>query len=556
MSKRIFLYIIMLVESIFSPFTRMFFSICRSIINFPFTILAKIRTKVSTLITRLTTKKEASLKDYIKINKYYISKKLCLIWTILLFIGVFLGYQFLKEKGFIYSNLYQTDNITYSGKVRIYDNKKDKNLIYIGTLDKGLFFGYGELYYKDPKKVLQYKGQFKNNQFSDFGILYDKNHNIIYKGGFADGQFDGSGQEFFNNGNLKYEGDFKKGVYDGIGKKFDSNGSIIAEGKFSTGLLTGEGKLYYPNKIIKYEGTFLKDLFDGSGTLYSDKHILIYKGNFKSGLYDGKGDLYNADGTKLYEGELKTGVYEGTGVLFNNDGTTLFTGKFKDGKPVNGNIQPDSGDKLNFTGTGIIYSSSNPNVKKYEGELKDNKFEGKGILYFEDENNTKKYEGDFKDNAFDGIGSLYDISKAIIYKGYFTKGTPAVNEFIDKSDSELISIIGQPDNVISQPDGNYTFVYNKLNLKFVLNKNNDLRILKIKSVIVSSIIDVFNININMTKSDIIKTLGDPEDEKTTIDDLTKNKTIQLVYFIDNYSVVSSFAESSPSIISIEISKKE
>lgn len=549
MSKRFFLYFMMTLESIFSPFRSKFNSIYRRFFELPLTLSRKISAKFSNLIS----KKETSVKDYVKANKHYISKKFLLVSVIFLFVGIFLGYQFLKEKGFIYSNFYKTDNITYSGKVRIYDNKKDKNLIYIGNLEKGMFSEYGELYYKDPKKVLQYKGQFKNNEFSDFGILYDKNHNTIYKGTFSNGVFDGSGQEFFSNGKLKYEGDFKKGNYDGIGKKFDSDGFIAAEGTFSKGLLTGEGKIYYPNNILKYEGTFIKDLFDGSGTLYANNHVLIYKGDFKSGLYDGKGELFNADSVKLYEGDFKKGVYEGTGTLFNTDGNTLFTGKFKDGKPIDGTIQADAEEKFTFTGTGVIYSSSNQNAKKYEGELKDNKFEGKGILYFEDEKNTIKYEGDFKNNVFDGIGTLYDISKAIIYKGYFKEGTPAVEEFIGKSDSELKSILGQPDNVISQPNENYAFTYDKLNLKFVLNKDNDLRILKIKSVIVSSVIDIFHISINMKKPDIIKVLGEPIQENTVIDDLTKTKTINLIYYIDNYSLTLSFAEASPNIISEEVS---
>ena len=71
---------------------------------------------------------------------------------------------------------------------------------------------------------------------------------------------------------------------------------------------------------------------------------------------------------------------------------------------------------LNFP---TIYSDSNPNNKKYTGEIINGKYNGRGILY--DEKSGKIiYEGSFKEGRYDGFGKKYDHWFNLYYIGFFS----------------------------------------------------------------------------------------------------------------------------------------
>jgi hypothetical protein len=55
----------------------------------------------------------------------------------------------------------------------------------------------------------------------------------------------------------------------------------------------------------------------------------------------------------------------------------------------------------------------------YHGELVNGKKEGKGYEIFQD---GRKYVGDFSDNKINGYGELYDITGALLTKGYWKDG--------------------------------------------------------------------------------------------------------------------------------------
>lgn len=568
MRSKIFTQLLMFFQNLYRPIYRKCNVFIRNIYNTPLLLLRNISHKINSKIST----KERSSKDYFKIKKTYISKRLVLISIIFLIVGSFFSYMFLKQKGILTSTFYDNEPIKYTGKAKIYDN--NKNLLFYGNLDNGLYSGYGELYYKDAPNVLKYSGNFKNGNYQGFGILYRKDGNVLYKGDFSNGKYSGSGDEFHTNGKIRFTGTFKEGLYQDYGKMYNDTGILLAEGNFDKGLLNGDGRTYYSTSILKYDGNYVKNLYDGEGTLYSETAKIIYKGTFKAGLYDGKGILFSNDGIKIFEGDFKNNLYDGEGSLYNPKGELIFSGKFTKGFAATGIISPGKENELkNFSGNVTIFADDKSQIKKYEGSLKNNKYEGRGTLYFGDENNTIQYEGLFKDNKFHGIGTLYDLSRAIIYTGYFKDGSTSPEEFIGKSDAELDSIIGKPDNVVTKENGDYLFIYNKLNLKFVLDKHNEVRVLKVKSIIISSIIDVFNININMNKSAIITKLGSPSSAITIAEPLPQAPTnsvvnsnpvinqptqatiTTLLYYIDNYQITLSFSGDSIIATSIEVSLK-
>lgn len=286
--------------------------------------------------------------------------------------------------------------------------------------------------------------------------------------------------------------------------------------------------------------------------------------------------LFTPNETRLYEGAFKKNVYDGDGTLFNSKEEVVFSGKFSKGIPVEGSLIPvEDSEQVKPKGKVLIYSSTDEKIKKYEGEVNGNAFEGKGILYFEDLNNTIKYQGDFKNSLFDGVGTLYDISKAVLYKGYFKEGKASAEIYIGKSSAELKAVLGEPDkpskksqensadapssmstveDLSSTATGSSIFNYDELGLRFILSKDNDVHTPKVTSVIISSIVDIFDVNINMDKNNIQKKLGPPASVVESIDPLSNQKSNSWIYYKDSYIFTLYFADSASNILAIEISK--
>lgn len=81
---------------------------------------------------------------------------------------------------------------------------------YIGEYRKGELNGDVKIY---DKGVLQYEGEYKNENYNGKGILY-----FLEK-----------------PGQVQYEGEFSEGYFHGEGTLYDENGSIIHKGQFNTG---------------------------------------------------------------------------------------------------------------------------------------------------------------------------------------------------------------------------------------------------------------------------------------------------------------------------------
>ena len=149
---------------------------------------------------------------------------------------------------------------------------------YIGTLNKGLFDGFGTLTSSDNKYLytgewkdglkhgkgqlitekIKYSGNFKNDAFSgNKGILCDEKGNV-YEGDFVNGKFEGYGHYKMSNGD-NYIGQFKNGYFEGKGQLTDKKGNVF-NGNFVKGQKDGFG-LTVTNKGETIEGKYKNGIF-------------------------------------------------------------------------------------------------------------------------------------------------------------------------------------------------------------------------------------------------------------------------------------------------------
>ena len=149
---------------------------------------------------------------------------------------------------------------------------------YIGTLNKGLFDGFGTLTSSDNKYLytgewkdglkhgkgqlitekIKYSGNFKNDAFSgNKGILCDEKGNV-YEGDFVNGKFEGYGHYKMRNGD-NYIGQFKNGYFEGKGQLTDKKGNVF-NGNFVKGQKDGFG-LTVTNKGETIEGKYKNGIF-------------------------------------------------------------------------------------------------------------------------------------------------------------------------------------------------------------------------------------------------------------------------------------------------------
>ncbi len=330
---------------------------------------------------------EPTIKNYFKLGRFYILKKLALLVALLLAL-VIVSVPFIKD-------YLQNHDFT-------------KVIVYGSTLHKNF----------DGKARL---------------VSYDstRNKNTLYIGEFKNGKYQGNGTEYYASGKVKYSGEFKNGEYDGSGTFYleDDTGILYYElynGDFKSSNYEGNGTKYYSSGKIKYKGEFKNSKYEGKGTEYFESGEIKYEGEFKNNQYEGKGVEYINSGSVKYEGEFKNSKYNGNGKLFHSDGSLQYEGSFYNGS---------------FDGIGIKYSSEG--YKEYEGGYKNGNFSGEGTEYTIDENVL--YKGHFSDNKYNGIGTLYNKKLGDIYKGYFKDGNPFYQEFLGLSESKLKEIVGEPD---------------------------------------------------------------------------------------------------------------
>lgn len=178
-----------------------------------------------------------------------------------------------------------------------------------------------------------YKGELKKNRPNGMGFMLNKNSNQVYIGNFKNGQFSGFGILIYEEDNFicVYEGYFEKGKFSGKGNK-----SYDIEGNFYKKLINIDDdmdvkELFNFNTVLESCGTYKKGKLDGKATIYYGNGVIYQEGKFKSGKLDGKGKIYYSNGNVEYEGEFKKGKYNGKGTLYNEDGSVNYKGKWKNG---------------------------------------------------------------------------------------------------------------------------------------------------------------------------------------------------------------------------------
>ena len=282
-----------------------------------------------------------------------------------------------NEKEYISDNLLETDklikkdfNDDFLLKLEAKDKKekpgtfnvktdclltKDSNnedCLYKGELSlDGKFNGYGELFYKNGKKL---EGKFENGKLNGYGRLINLFGINCYEGNFKDNQLlDGKGKiiKIEDNGDkIIYEGDIKNMKKEGKG--IEKNKDYTYLGSFSDDLRHGKGKIIFNDGEEYYEGDFTNGKMTGYG-FYKWSNNNTYKGQFLDGKLHGKGIFKWSDGNE-YEGDYVNNIKEGQGEYRSKNGK-IYKGPYKNGKQH---------------GIGIV---TNPNGESFEVEFNNGK---------------------------------------------------------------------------------------------------------------------------------------------------------------------------------------
>lgn len=315
--------------------------------------------KVQEYMQGLFEKKEKSLKDYIRIGRYYVAKRLIVIISILLiailYVIIFRPSAIITRftNSFAVFSTSAKDLKRFTGKAKIYN--KDKKLQYKGDLADGKYSGTGQVYYSNGK--VSYDGSLAEGVPSGEGKSYNSDGSMLYSGSFKSGLYDGKGTLYTPDGAIKYDGDFKSntyygsgtlyykakvieyqgafvsGKYEGAGKLYSENGKLLYDGNFLGGVYSGDGTLYFPDESVKYKGSFSKNLYSGAGILNYPSGKNLYTGNFLNGKYDGAGKLFSSNGSLLYDGSFASGLYQGFGTLCSTSGAEVLKSFFDKGIP-------------------------------------------------------------------------------------------------------------------------------------------------------------------------------------------------------------------------------
>ena len=289
-----------------------------------------------------------------------------------------------NEKEYISDNLLETDklikkdfNDDFLLKLEAKDKKektskfnvktdclltKDSNnedCLYKGELSlDGKFNGYGELYYKNGKKL---EGKFENGKLNGYGRLINLFGINCYEGYFKDNQLlDGKGKiiKIEDNGDkIIYEGDIKNMKKEGKGIEKNKNYTYL--GSFKDDLRHGKGKIIFNEGEEYYEGEFTNGKMTGYG-FYKWSNNNTYKGQFLDGNLHGKGIFKWNDGNE-YEGDYVNNIKEGQGEY-----------RCKNGKKYKG---PQKNGKQH--GIGIL---TTPNGESFEVEYNDGKVVKKDLV--------------------------------------------------------------------------------------------------------------------------------------------------------------------------------
>ncbi|CAN7732177.1 hypothetical protein LJR153_006227 [Paenibacillus sp. LjRoot153] len=359
--------------------------------------------------------RESSLKNYVLIGSYYISKRLLIF--ILLFLLVLAYFIFIRPPAIVnkwlnrvpvlQENSPKLGSFSGNGKI-VADPKKDKkDARYVGDLVDGLYSGKGKLYHDNG--ILAYEGDYEKGLKNGNGALYDEQGHLVYKGAFTADVYNGAGALYDEKQRVIYIGEFQNGKFGGAGKLFVPSGDLLYEGAFNGGMYNGAGKLFSSGGITQYEGEFSASLYNGAGKLFDAKGILMYEGGFKNGSYSGEGTEFYPSGMMKYKGQFLVGLYNGEGTSFDEKGVPRLKGAFQSGA---------------LTGAGEAY----------------------------DELGKLVYKGDFKAGVYDGVGTLFDADGAPLLRSFWAGGAVSLQSFIGLSSKKVEDLLGKPAEVTLQDD--------------------------------------------------------------------------------------------------------
>ena len=238
-------------------------------------------------------------------------------------------------------------------------DSNNEDCLYKGELSlDGKFNGYGELYYKNGKKL---EGKFENGKLNGYGRLINLFGINCYEGYFKDNQLlDGKGKiiKIEDNGDkIIYEGDIKNMKKEGKGIEKNKNYTYL--GSFKDDLRHGKGKIIFNEGEEYYEGEFTNGKMTGYG-FYKWSNNNTYKGQFLDGNLHGKGIFKWNDGNE-YEGDYVNNIKEGQGEYRCKNGKK-YKGPYKNGKQH---------------GIGIL---TTPNGESFEVEYNDGKVVKKDLV--------------------------------------------------------------------------------------------------------------------------------------------------------------------------------
>ncbi|MEF3312952.1 hypothetical protein PV433_29115 [Paenibacillus sp. GYB004] len=351
--------------------------------------------------------RETSLKNYVAVGSYYVSKRLLVVAVLIVLVLSY--FLFIKPPALVNKWFNRVPVVienspkamTVSGQAKVVDQAKQPR--YTGGLEGGLYMGSGKLYSETGS--LLYEGEFDKGLKQGGGSLYDGQGKLLYKGQFAADQYNGPGTLFQVDRKIRYTGEFQNGKFGGAGKLYADNGSLLYEGLFLENMYHGAGKLFGQNGQIRYEGEFAAGEFNGTGKQYDELGRLVYEGAFKGGRYSGEGAEYNpATGLVKYKGQFAAGAYAGSGELSDDNGVVRLKGTFRGGL---------------LTGTGEAYDAS-----------------GKPL-----------YKGDFVDGLYDGVGTLLDSAGTPVLKSFFEQGRISLQSFIGLPSKKIEELLGKPGEV-------------------------------------------------------------------------------------------------------------
>lgn len=380
-------------------------------------VLNQIPKFFASLLSKLKLKPEKR-EDYVDAGKVYIAKSLIIILAILIIALPLLIYYFAwpwTVSTFLTAKFYegQPKLESYSGRVKIYYEKKLENLEFAGRLKKGRYTGAGKEFYVNG--MPKYSGSYADGKYDGEGILYSKDGKRLYKGSFKAGVYSGRGELLLTDGSV-YKGDFKGGKRNGTGQIL-KDGKLVYEGDMADDKKSGKGRQYYNSGKLSYDGAFAEDACEGEGTEYYPSGKTKYQGSFKTGMYSGKGLMYDEKGRLLYEGGFERGLYNGTGRYYGNKGELSYAGAFVNGL---------------FDGEGKLITLKNKNW--YEGSFLAGKANGDGKLY---RDGKLYYQGSFVDDQMSGNGTLADADSGVTYTGAFENNDIAYGQLFNQKVADI-----------------------------------------------------------------------------------------------------------------------